>query len=58
MKNVEKKNLLTALYCRLSVDDFDEKDKKKNKEETGGCKGNENCQIEIGTGKKAYRRIG
>lgn len=33
MKKVEKKNLLTALYCRLSVDDFDEKDKKKNKEE-------------------------
>ena len=30
MKKVEKKNLLTALYCRLSVDDFDEKDKKKN----------------------------
>lgn len=34
MKKVEKKNLLTALYCRLSVDDFnDENDRKKNKEE-------------------------
>ena len=33
MKKVEKKKLITALYCRLSVDDFDEKDKRKNKEE-------------------------
>ena len=33
MKKVEKKRLITALYCRLSVDDFDEKDKRKNKEE-------------------------